>query len=180
MKFIKLKKRERNIAYIVAAILAIFLIEKFFFSGLRSKTRSLKQQIRLQESNLKTAISVSQEKEKIIQEKTRYQPYLEIGASSSDREIITKFLKEVEKIAGNSGISIINLDPENEPEVLNKIKRYNADLRAEGPPKKIFSFLHKIQSSNLLIELDKLSLSAKGENADTIKFETTISIFIPE
>jgi len=179
MKFIKLKKRERYIACAVAALLALFLIEKFFFSGLRGKTRSLKQQIRLQEANLKTAIIIRRQKEKILEEQARLQPYLDIAASTSGRQIITKFLKEVERIAGSSGISIVNLSPKNEPEVSKRLKKFSAELRAEGAPREIFDFLLKVQNSKLLIELDKLSLSTKGESGDTLKFETLISIAVP-
>lgn len=179
MKLIKLKKREKYIVYIIGGILTIFLIERFFFSGLRSKIRNLKTQIKLQEVNLKTGITIRQQKDKILQERERFKSYLEIARSSSEREIVARFLKEIEKIAASSGISIISLSPQNEPEQHRTLKKYNADLRAEGSLQKIFDFLHKVQNSDLLIEIDKFSLATKTEEGDILKLETTISIVIP-
>jgi len=179
IKPIQLKKGQKTIIYAVVAILGVFLIERFFFSGLRSKIRNLNQQVKLEEANLKIGMTMRKQKDKISSENSRYKTYLEITDSSSEREIITKFLKEVEKIANDSGISVINLSPENQIDKLKNCKKYNADLRAEGSEERIFNFVNKIQSSNLLIELDKFSLVAKDEQADTLRLETMISIVVP-
>jgi len=179
-KPIQLKKGQKTIVYAVAAVLGIFLIERFFFAGLREKIKGLNQQIKLEETNLKIGMSMRKQKDKISNENSRYKTYLEITDSTSEREIITRFLKEVEKVADDSGISVINLSPENQIDKLKNCKKYNADLRAEGPEDKIFNFLNKIQASNLLVEVDKFSIVSKDEQADSLRLETTISIVVPQ
>ncbi|MDD4899801.1 MAG: hypothetical protein PHG68_04315 [Candidatus Omnitrophica bacterium] len=179
-KPIQLKKGQKTIIYAVAAVLAVFLIERLFFAGLRAKIRNLNQQIKLEEANLKISMSMRKQKDKILSENNRYKTYLEITESTSEREIISKFLREVEKIADDSGISVINLSPENQIDKLKNCKKYNADLRAEGPGDKIFNFLNKIQSSNLLVEVDRFSIVSKDEQADSLRLETIISIVVPQ
>ena len=117
--------------------------------------------------------------DQIIAEYKDYEEYLNIE-KLPDKEVFTKFLKEVESIAQESGISILNLAPQNTPEVALGYKKYNADLRAEAKLEQLFNFLDKIDQSTFLIRLDKLSLVPKDEQASALRMETVISIVVPQ
>ena len=172
-----MKIKEKILFTSAAIIIFIFLFGKFFLSTLRLRLRDLNQQIDAEEKILKHNLSTRERKDQILKEYTNYQSYL--LEPEQDRKIIAEFLKEVEKLAQISGVSIINLTPEGEQEYGEGHQRYNAELKAEAYIEQIIDFLYKIQTSNLLIKMDKFSLSPRDKEANILNLETTISIAIP-
>jgi len=174
----ELTRSQKILSYVAGGIICVFFIEKFFFAGLRAKINTLNQQIKKEEVDLKIGIDIQKRKDSILKDYNNYKDYLS-GQNISDKEIFTGFLKEIEKLAQESGLSIINLTPQNEPQKIRDYTKYNADLKAEAPLEKFFDFLNRIQNDKLLVKLDKLSLSPKDEQASLLKIEATISITIP-
>ncbi|MCX5696836.1 MAG: type 4a pilus biogenesis protein PilO [Candidatus Omnitrophica bacterium] len=175
---IKLKNREKILVGAIGALIFIFLTERIFLSGLRGKMQGLRQQIKLEESRITEGVNIEKRKDLITADYDSYKDYLNIE-KLPDKELFTNFLKEIESIAKESGISIINLAPQNTPEVALGYKKYNADLRAEAKLEQLFNFLGRINQSRLLIKLDKLSLIPKDEQVSALRMETVISIVVP-
>lgn len=173
----KFKKREKIIAVVLGGILFLFIAEKLFFSNIFSRIRKLKQQIKLEETNLNIGIQMQKKKDRIRNEYRAYESYLKVS-EEPEQEIIANFLKEIEKIAQEAGVSIANLSPQSQAEQFKEGKRYKADLRAEGPVEKILTFLYKVQNSSLLIKLDKLSITPKDPQAETLKLDTIVSLTV--
>ncbi len=178
MKLPQLKRRDQIIASVIGIAVFIFLLERFVFSTLRLKIKELSQQIKAEEADLKSGIEIENDKDKIRSEYRSYQSYLKVAENASEQEVIAKFLKEIERMAQESGISIVNLSPQSQAESAAGYKKYNAELRAEGSPDKIYDFLYKIQNSALLIKLDKLNIAPKDPQAELLKLETTISLAV--
>lgn len=173
---IKIKKREKVIIAATAAVLLVFFLQNFFISAIRSKLKETNNQIRLGEEKLKQGLGIEKEKDRIKQDYKTYSEYLRIDPK--DREIVAKFLKEVENITQMSGILVLNLTPENQPEEMQEFKKFKADLKAEGSMEQIFNFLFRIQQSKLLLKLDKVSITPKDEAASSLRIETTVSIAV--
>jgi len=174
---IKIKKRERIILICIGAVLFAFIVERLVISGMISKMKATNMQIRVQEEQLKQALGIEKDKARISEEYKKYSPYL--LADTQDREIVAKFLKEIENITQSSGVLVVNLTPENQPEQTQGYKKFRADLKAEANAEQLFNFLFKIQDCGLLVRLDKLSISPKNEDASSLRIETTISIAVP-
>ena len=107
----------------------------------------------------------------------RSRSYLKVG-EVPERQIIEELLKEIERICKDSGVSIINLSPQEAKEE-SKGKKYKADLRIEGSTEGILSFLYKTETSKLLLKLDRLSVGPKDEQASVLRLEATVSVSIP-
>jgi len=174
----KISGRQKILIYITCGIVGIFLIEKFFFSSLRVKIKSLYQQIRVEEANLKAGIEVQKRKDSALKDYQDYKNYLS-ATEQSEKEQFTGFLREIEKLSQESGLSILNLTPKNEPENIKDYKKYTAELRAESSLENLFKFLEKLQNDNMLIKLDKFALTPKDELATILKLDSTVSISIP-
>ncbi len=174
----RFKQREKILLYVVGGLVLVYLIEEFFFSDLYKKKKEMNQQIKIQELSLVTNLDIQRRKETILLAYKKYQSYLEM-AQVSDRDAIARFLKEIEKMAQGSGVSIVNLNPQNEPEQTEGYKRYTAELRIEGGLAQIFDFLYRIQNAPLLIKLDKVAIAPKNEAASILKVDTTVSLNVP-
>jgi len=173
---IQLKGKQKILVYTIISILVCLFIGRFIFFSLGVRLKQLKQQTKLAEANLKKGLEMQKQKDMISSDYDKYQAFL-IIEKMEQRQIIEELLKEVERIAKDSGASILNLSPQEAAEQAKG--RYNADLRIEANAEQILNFLYKIQESKLLIKLDKISVSPKDEQASTLKAEATISIAVP-
>jgi len=172
-----MQTKQKAIIISIIGVVFILLIGKFFLSTLGDKLKDLHQQIEVEEKALRHNLEAREKKDVILQEFESYQDY--VMKYTYDRRIIAEFLKEVEKLAHLSGVSIINLTPQEEREQQETYKKYTAELRAEAYLEEIINFFYKIQKSNLLIKLDRFSLAPKDKEASTLSLETTISIAVP-
>ena len=86
--------------------------------------------------------------------------------------------REVETMVSTSGLSIVSLTPQSQAEKGGAYKKYDAQLRVEGAPEKIYNFIYKVQNSRLLIELSNITVTPKNPEANLLKLETTISLTV--
>ena len=170
-----LNPRARILAYVAGGVIFLFLFEKFFFSNLRARIKTIDKEIRLKEVELKTGVGIQDKKGQIGLDYKIYSGYLgDQKASAVDNQ--TAFLKELEGIAQKTGVSIVNLTPDNQSKEVGGSKVFYADARLEATVDQFYSFLGEIQNSKLLIKIDKLTISAKDENASSLRLDTTISM----
>jgi len=165
------------LAYAAAGVVFIFLLGRFSLFNFASKSKGLQQQIKVEEDRLKDALAIQKDKDNILQDYNKYSPYLD--ALLSDEENTAQFVKEIEKISQESGVSIINLNPDNKPQQVKEYKKLKADMRLEATAEQIINFLSKIQEDKLLIRLENLTIIPKDEYASGLRVEATISIAIP-
>ena len=164
-------------AYAAAGIAVIFLLGKFSLFNFASKSKGLQQQIKVEEERLKDALAIQKDKDNIMQDYNKYAPYLD--SLLSDEENTAQFVREIEKISQEAGVSIINLNPDNKPQPYKEYKKLKADIRLEATNEQLLNFLSKIQEDKLLIRLENLTIVPKDEYASSLRVEVTITIAIP-
>lgn len=174
---LKLKRNEKILLFLAAGIVSVFLIQKFFLSGLAGKIKSVHRQVKSEELKLRTAMEIQKRKADIMDDYKKYKSYLE-NSELSDVDAVTTFLKDVERMAQESGVSIMNLSPRSEAVETADHRKYEADLRVEAAPDRIFDFLNRIQNNKFLIKIDKFSLSPRDETATILRLETTLSVTV--
>ncbi len=175
---VKIGKREKN--WLLAGgggIVFVFVFINMVLKPLVDKVQQIQKKLKITEIEVKEALQVQARKDKILEEYNSYQGYLK-QEDYSDQEIVGNFLKELEKIAQKSNISVISLSP-SEPTEKESYKVYNADLRAEGDIEEVLNFFSAIQESKLLIKIEKFSVSPKDEKAAELKLDAKISMFMP-
>lgn len=173
----EIKKREKIILFVALGVIFIFLLEKTVFSGFRKKMKELTKKISIQELAVRKGLNIQKSKDMIAQEYKEYSKFL--IKDTNDRDIIAGFLKEIEKITQESGLSVVNLAPEEKLVQAKEYKEYKANLRLEGSMEKLLSFLNKVQNSSLLIKLGKLNFISKDEQASVLRIDVTVSLIVP-
>jgi hypothetical protein len=175
----KFKKTEKIMMAAIGAAVLAAAVQRGFVANVSSKAKVIQQQIKLEEAKLKAAIELQKSKDSILAESAGCKALSEIRPDASARDIVAKFLNEVEKIAHDAEVSVLNLSPQAEAVGSKEYRVFKADLRAEATAEQLINFLDRIQKSNLLIKLDKFSISPKDEQAVVLRLETTISITVP-
>lgn len=168
----KLAKREKQIAYGCAALFLIFILQKAVFEPLANKLDALNQEIQSLEAKLIKGLRQEGQRDEILKAYKNYEGYLKI--KGSDEEVTSEFLKEIEKSARESGVSLSDIKPRS----VNKramYKEYTIDIRTEAPMKYIIAFLYRLDRSNLLLRVDKITLGLREESSDILKATMLIS-----
>jgi len=174
-KILNLNTRQNFLAAAAILLVALFLFEKLFLSGLRTKIRAMDQEIKKAETGLAVAMNVQARKEFITEDNKAYDRYFGQG-KISDVKLVTDFLKEIEVIAQKTRISIVSLNPDNKPREDGGYKKFYADLRFEASSEQIHQFLNEIQNSGLLIKAEKIAITSRDESAASLRVDATISM----
>jgi len=175
---LELKGKNKALIYAAAGVCVAAMMSYFIFSVLGQRIKQLNRQIKLAEAQLQKIAGIQKERGAVTAECDKYKSYLE-ASSWDERRVFEELLKTVERIAKDSGVSVINLSPEPGVEQGKEYKKYKVSLRVDADLEQLLILLNKIVSDKLLIKVEKLAITPKGETAELLKVETTISIAIP-
>lgn len=173
------KGNKKIILYAAIGGIIILFLANFVFAVLGGRLKQFNKRIKLAEVKLTQILQIQKAKGVVEQESEMYQSYLAIE-KWDERRVVEELLKETERIAKDSRVSVINLSPQQTPEMTPECKKYKADLRIDANLEQIYNFLRGIEMSRLLIRVERLTASSKSEDGDILKSEMTISIAIPQ
>jgi hypothetical protein len=148
-----LKKQEWMLVYAVAGILAIFVISRLIFVPFHAKLAELDREVILKEARLKKGLALIENKEAIEKEYAKYDNYFSLQGVSSE-EAVAAFLKEIEKVSRGSGIMVLDVKPQKEPEVDKSSSQYQINIKAEAGMEDLVKFLHALHNSSLLFSVE--------------------------
>ncbi len=172
---LKLSKREKLIFYLSISLFLLLVLERMVFSPLVDRLSALNQEIQLKESKLMKGWRIQAKKDQILTEYKKFEIFFKTKAS--DEEVTSMLLKEMEKIARESGVALSNLKPR--PSAARGLYReYWVELQTEAPMEKIITFMYKVNDSQLLLNVDRLILSLKEEGKEDLKAIMVVSAIV--
>lgn len=143
-----------TIAAIAATISYGFIIEPFLEANSKLNRRIDAERLRLEKSQ-----ALLKKQDTIKAEHERYAGF--IKPSASDEEEQASMLKAIEAIARSNNIYIKNIRPQPVKEKLF-YKEFVFELIAEAEIDRLVKFIYQLQSSENLLRVKKLTLSASS------------------
>lgn len=178
-KFIsKLSSNEKKILTLTGLVLLLAFMDRFFFGPALGHLKSLEEEIREQENSLKRYVRFLSYRDQISKERELLQKYY-TNKQLTPGEIKEIFLNKIEMLAHSANISSIRVVP-SEGEDRKDYTEYFANLECVGKFKDVLSFMHSLDSSDELMKIVKVNLSAKKAGADEISASMTVSKIIVE
>ena len=175
---IEAKDGKKILLYTVIGGVIILFLANFVFAALGSRLKQFNKRIKLAETRLAHILQIERAKGVVEEESKAYQSFLGVE-KWDERRVVEELLKATEQIARDSRVSVINLSPQQLPEATRECKKYKADLRIDASLDQIYTLLRGIETSKLLIKVEKLTVASKSEEGDILKSEMTIAIAIP-
>jgi hypothetical protein len=175
---IQAKGTKKILLYTVIGGVVILILANFVFAALGHRLKQFNKRIKLTEAKLTQILGIQKAKDTVEEESKTYNSFLNVE-KWDERRVVEELLKETERIARDSRVSVINLSPQQLPEITQDCKKYKADLRIDATLEQIYNLLRGIEMSKLLIKVEKLTVASKNEEADILKSEMTIAIAIP-
>ena len=174
----KIQKNKKVIIAVCLLFFTSFVSEKVFFSELRSQSRNISNDIRVEEIRLREDMGLLQVKDRIFADYEQCKSFLKT-TELSDKDVKAKLLRETENIVRAAGGSVVNLTPREEAEAEPMFKIYKADIQLEMTFGQLLQFLYNLQNSKLLIKLDQFSVSSNSKTVEKLKIDGVISIAVP-
>ncbi len=168
----KMSKQEKMIAYFAFAAILLALLDRFIFSTILTKIRLIDDQIKLQELSLKKNSKIIAQKELIKKEDEQYAIYS--VESKTQEEEISGVLKEIEMLASQSAINLVEIKP-TDLKTEKILKRYSISLTCEATMEQLTNFMFLIDSSKVLFTIDNYSLVSKDREKGIVKCTMNIS-----
>lgn len=174
----QLSKRERTIFYVTVFFVGIVLLDRVMLSPILSKIEGLDEMIQTQEAAIKQSLLIVTQEERIEGESSRYSPYL--SKPQAEKKEMTMFLKEVETIAKETSIYLIDIKHAGK-DVDGLATRYFVKLNFEAQMEQTLHFFYKVAKFQKLVNLESYQIKPKSEGLSVVTCSASISkTIIPE
>jgi Tfp pilus assembly protein PilO len=171
-----LTKREKTILYITIVIFILSLGFNFFIVPILTKNEKLNKEIILARTRLKKHLQLLSQKEYIQSEYNKFSSNYK--ASNQQEGTLGSALSELENLAKNANIRIVDIRPE-ATKNLALYKEILIDLRTEGTMEGYLKFIYDLENSLSLLRIKRLRLSSKL-NSQALEGSFSISQLSPK
>lgn len=180
LKFIKtflsrLSKRETIIFYVAAAVISLTVADRLLLSPVAQKIESQATEIKNKEAGIERMSFILAQKDRIVSESAKYIKFL-TKAKDSEEEATT-ILKEIEAIANNNSMYIVDLKPLGFRDA-EKMKKYMVSITCEGQMESVFSFLYNIETSPQLLRVERCEIVPKSKESSIASLNLLVSKII--
>jgi hypothetical protein len=174
----KFSGREKAVLFVTVLVVSAALIDMVVIKPLVKKTDSLDAQIDSRETEIRKNLKIMSQKQRIEIQQASYRPYL--GARSSENEEFTVFLKEVDTLARENGVYVVDLKPTGTKVTVDSTK-YLINLNIEAEVAALAKFMYSLEDSKKLMTVEKYQISPKSKDSQTAKCSLLISkLVIPQ
>lgn len=166
----RLSKREKMILYVSAAIIMLLLLDQIVVGPIYRTMRSLDQQIQGIEDNIKQSIRLLGQKEQMMKESVHYASYAAPSKSSEDEMLA--LLKLIQELASQASVNLLFSKPGGAGKEQNIS---SVSLECEGQMDQLLSFFYAIETSKMLLRVEKYTIQPTAKGSSVIKCAATIS-----
>ena len=170
--FSRLSPQEKRIFYATVILVVVALFDRLFLGPATARLRSLDDEIKDEESVIKSNLRFLSFKEKILKENAAFKPYF-LTKAKTEEEIIATFLKKVEILASEAKVNLIRVNPSDSRQKKGFMEYY-ANLDCEGALEDVVKFMYAVDTSLDLLKIVKLSMNPKRAGSEEINATMTI------
>jgi Tfp pilus assembly protein PilO len=163
---IRLSKREKFLFILTATVILSSLIYRGILEPTVKKWRYLNRQIGLKQARLAKNLKIIAQEAAVRREFSRYRDF--IFPRVSDEEEIARLLREVEKLARESGVHITDMAPRNK-EQNGLYEQFSIELETEASMVDLMRFIFALENSRFLFATEKIKISLKSSRANVLK-----------
>lgn len=171
----RLSKRETIIFYASAAIVSLTLIDRLLLAPVIQKIQMQDTEIQNKESEIKRMSFISAQKDRIVAESAKYIAFL--SKAKDTNEEATTILKEIETIANNNSMYIVDLKPIGFRDSAG-MKKYVVSITCEGQMENVFGFMYNLETSPRLLRIERCEIVPKSSESSIASLTLMISKII--
>ncbi len=167
-----LSKRESKIFIFCIFMIFIYVSYQFVYKPIEKKSKVLEGKIFKTQRRLKKNTKVLQ-RESVVQKK--HKKYIvRFKQSLSNQEEMNRIFSEVEKVARESNVKIIDMKP-NKIKEIDFYKVFSVNIQTQGSMDLISKFLYVLESDPYYFRIDEMNLEKRSTRTSYIKCRIVVS-----
>jgi len=171
----RLSHREKLIFYVAAAAVSLTLGDRLLFAPVAQKLETQEAEIESKEAGIKRMSFILSQKDRIVAESAKYIKFL--TKAKITEEEATTILKEIETIANDNSMYIVDLKPIGFRDA-GEMRKYAVTITCEGQMENVFSFIYNIESSPQLLRVERCEMIPKSKESSIASLTLMISKII--
>jgi len=168
----KLSRKEKLGLSIAFIIMGAAFLDRLVISPIRERFELIDRAVKISEKQLGHDLRNVRQKDQIASEFAKYVKYVE--RSGSDEEEVAKILGEIEVLARQAQVYLVDMKPQT-PKEIEFYKEYSVEIEAEGNMADLTVFLHQLNVSSQLLRVEKLRLNSKRQGEAVLKSSMLIT-----
>lgn len=169
----KLSEQEKKIFYGAVLFIVMAFFDMLFLRPVMNRLEALDKEIQEKTNSLKRDIRFLTYRDHILKEEEEFRKF-QTDEKQPEEEIIARFLKTIELLATDSKINLVKLNP---AEVAPKkgYIQYHANLECDGPLTNVIQFMHKIDTTDNLLRVVKVSMMGNKARVEDVNASIKIA-----
>lgn len=173
----KISGKEKIGLFIAAAFLLLAFFDRLIIHPIAARIKQIDQGIAISEKQLEKDLRYLKQKGIVTEEYQKCAQY--VKKVGSDEEEQTKVLGEIEELARQCRISIINIKPQ-APRQIGFYKKYVVDVESEAETEPFMNFLYQLNNSSQLLRAERAGFNLKDKDSLIVKGSITVTkVVIP-
>lgn len=169
---IKLNSKEKILAIFVGLLIMLFALKSFVFGPIYEKIAVYSRQIEQSKMAARKYQALEHNRTEILKAQKQIEGYSSLQGPEEVKSSMV--MSKVEAEARKSKLQISDMNFVGSTKVKGGVTLYRVSLRAEGQLKNVLDFISGIEEANILLQAEKIVLSAKDDTGTLLKIDATI------
>ena len=165
--YAKLAKREKMMFVVAFCCVVMVFMDRLVIGPILSQMKLMDSEIAAKTQTVRRNMRVLSFRDSILNDYSKYSAYFD-SVDRKQEDIISRLLKEIESIAGQKSITIINIKPGDVQE--NPVfHEYKTTLECSGKLSDLLGFMNLLEESDYLFKVMEFSMTPKSKGSDVMK-----------
>ena len=169
----RMSKREKFIFYGAALFIFLAVMDRLVISPILSKITSLNKEIQEKGAAIKRNTHILSNRDRVSAEKVKYASFLNKFESAAGEDE-TSLLKEIETLANEASVYIIDIKPAG-AKTGGGYSMYTVKLNCEAQMENVISFMYNIENSNDLLTIINYKITPKSKDSSIASCSMSVS-----
>jgi hypothetical protein len=169
----KLTGNEKILVISVSLLLVLFVLKNLVLGPIYEKTGVYVNQIEQSKMIMRKYLALEHNRTEILKAQKQIEGYSSLRGSDEDKSAMV--MSRIETEARKSKLQILDMSSAGSSKVKGGVVTlYRITLRAEGQLVNILDFISGLEGATILLQVEKIALTAKDETGSVLKIDATI------
>ena len=168
----KINQQEKILSISVGLLMMLFVLKNFVLGPLYEKAGIYANEIEQSKMAIRKYMALEHHRPEILKVQKQIEGYSSLKGSDEYKSAM--IMNNVEAEARKSKLQILNMNSAGSSKMKNGVTLHRINLLSEGQLKNVLDFIAGIEGANVLLQVEKINLSAKDETGSMLKMEVTV------
>ena len=168
----KLNSKETMLAVSIGVLLILFVLKIFVLGPIYDKTIIYSGEIEQAKLTIRKYMALEHNRAEILIAQKQIEGYSSLKGSNEDKSAMV--MSKIEAEARRAKLQILDMNLAGMTKVKGGVTLFRINLSAEGQLKNFLDFVSGIETTSILLQVEKINLAVKDENTGLLKIDVVV------